>query len=127
MPKRRQRTGVCAQPGCAALTQRTWCLAHEPANAKPWAGSTRRATLPPGWPIIRARILDRDGHRCTWVEDGQRCVAVATEVDHVNDREDHGDGNLRSLCEPHHAQRTAAQANEARWHRGGRPPTPVDR
>lgn len=91
-----------------------------------WQGSTRKATLPPNWPAIRRQVLERDGHRCTWPDpaapDG-RCLAAATDVDHVGDRDDHDPANLRSLCGPHHLQRTSGQANASRWrHTRRRPP-----
>lgn len=70
--------------------------------------------LPKDWKKIRARILARDGHRCTWTTEGKRCPEVATEVDHVLGRDNHDDTNLRSLCEWHHKRRTSAQGNAAR-------------
>jgi hypothetical protein len=33
-------------------------------TAVAWEGSTRRRRLPPDWPAITARILERDGRRC---------------------------------------------------------------
>ena len=82
-----------------------------------WVGSARRDSLPPGWHAIRRRILARDHHRCVL------CGAPASEVDHVGDRHDHSDANLRSLCTPHHARRSSAQGNAARWAvRARRPP-----
>jgi hypothetical protein len=47
-----------------------------------WVGSGRRARLPSNWPAIRAAVLRRDGHQCTWVQDEQRCTQPAIEVDH---------------------------------------------
>jgi len=78
-----------------------------------WAGSTRRSRLPSDWPTIRGRILRRDGHRCTWIDRGRRCTAEATEVDHRRNGDDHSDTNLRSLCEPHHARKSAAEGGRA--------------
>jgi hypothetical protein len=63
--------------------------------------------MPPGWARTRARILDRDGHRC------RSCGQPATEVHHaVDGRED--DGSLVSLCHRCHAAITAARAAAAR-------------
>lgn len=83
-----------------------------------WAGSTRRSHLPPNWATeIRPRILDRDGHQCTWLDDGMPCGEPATDVDHVvphhlgGTDEDH---NLTSLCGPHHARKSATEGNAAR-------------
>jgi len=67
-----------------------------------WAGSTRRARLPHDWPAIRARILERDGHSCMWVDNGRRCGAPANQVDHVQRGDNHDDLNLRALCSWHH-------------------------
>lgn len=90
-----------------------------------WDTSNRRAELPAGWERIRARILARDRHRCTWIEDGQRCEARATDVDHIEDKHDHADTNLRSLCRPHHNRHTQTQATAARARYPRlRPPTP---
>lgn len=80
-----------------------------------WQGSTRRARLPTNWNTTRQRILDRDGHRCTWIEQGQRCLLEAKEVDHITNTDDHSDSNLRSLCSPHHRAKTQAESAAARW------------
>lgn len=106
-----------------------------------WAGSTRRDTLPPDWPTIQPAILDRDHHRCTWLQglsDGgpmeylagaysntDRCTTRATTVDHIGDRHSHQPDNLRALCNHHHDRRSSAQGNSARWqHREKRPTAP---
>jgi 5-methylcytosine-specific restriction protein A len=50
--------------------------------------------------------------RCQWVENGERCEAEATEVDHVTERQDGGTdatSNLASLCVPHHRLKTARE------------------
>jgi len=78
-----------------------------------WTSSSRRTELPPDWPAIRTRILTRDGYRCTWITDGRRCQARATDVDHVGDKHDHRDENLRALCSECHKRRTQAQAKQA--------------
>lgn len=82
--------------------------------ASNWAGSTRRDRLPPDWSTIRARILERDGHRCRWVQGDQRCTQTATDVDHIKNNDDDRDFNLRSLCPQHHRIKTAAEGNAAR-------------
>lgn len=106
----RHTVTVCPRPGCPELRP---CPVegHEP---QPWAGSNRRAELPKDWPRRRARILKRDGYRCTHTEDGRRCLADATDVHHVGDRDDHDETNLASLCAPHHWAETAAEAAQAR-------------
>lgn len=58
------------------------------------------------WTKLRAQRLAIDGHRCTWVEDGERCTEVLDlQVHHLDpdapqlvplDR-------LRTACTTHHA------------------------
>lgn len=75
--------------------------------------STRRETLPPDWEKRRKAQLKRDGKRCQWgsLEEDRAvygmCDRLAREVDHCGDSQDHD--NLRSLCTPHHAKRSARQ------------------
>ena|SRR5437868_8021469 len=83
------------------------------------------------WIRTTKRIKARDGHRCTWIEDGQRCTGTADEVDHILEFADGGtddDSNLRSLCIDHHRRKTAAHANRTRWSKAARrrpsPPHP---
>jgi 5-methylcytosine-specific restriction protein A len=70
------------------------------------------------WRKIRARILRRDGHRCTFaLNDGTRCGATATEVDHIIELADGGTdhpSNLRAACHPHHAAKTTAERHRRR-------------
>jgi 5-methylcytosine-specific restriction enzyme A len=80
-----------------------------------WQGSTRRTSLPPNWPQLCAAVLDRDSHRCTWIEDNRRCPAEATEVDHIQRGDDHRMVNLRALCAWHHGRKSSAEGNAARW------------
>lgn len=86
-----------------------------------WEGGRR--VLPADWARIRRRVLERDGHRCTWVTDGQRCSERATDVDHIGDRDDHDDDNLAGLCSWHHDRKSSAQGNAARVRRTERHPT----
>lgn len=80
-----------------------------------WQGSNRRQELPPDWEtVIRPRILARDGYQCRWLDDGVRCTYKATDIDHIGDKHDHRDENLRALCGWHHKKRTAQQGNAAR-------------
>lgn len=59
-------------------------------------------------------VLERDGGRCVV------CGSVATDVDHVGDRFDHGLENLRSLCRECHKRRTWLQSLESRRANRGR-------
>ena len=70
-----------------------------------WASSNRKAELPRDWQAIRRRIKHRDPE-CTW----PGCTAPTTDIDHVEDKHDHRDENLRGLCAAHHRQRTKEQA-----------------
>lgn len=78
----------------------------------PFNGDPRASTAQ--WKKLRLTILERDGHRCTH----PGCRAPATEVDHILEHHRGGTDhptNLTSLCRPHHATKTAADANTARW------------
>jgi hypothetical protein len=88
-----------------------------------WDTSTRRSRLPPNWAALRAEVLDRDGHRCRWVDDGHRCPDAATEVDHIIEGDDHRPANLQSLCHPHHQAKTIAD----RWRADRRQARPKPR
>jgi 5-methylcytosine-specific restriction endonuclease McrA len=83
----------------------------------PWKespGAWRTTPRPRGWKALRAAVLDRDDHQCTWIQDGQRCTQAGTDADHIGDPEDHRPENLRTLCGYHHRKRTALQAVAAR-------------
>jgi 5-methylcytosine-specific restriction protein A len=78
--------------------------------ASRWDTSNRKATLPPDWPTIRARILDRDGHACTI------CGAPANQVDHIRAGTFGGTDepeNLASLCAQHHAWKSSIEGQMA--------------
>lgn len=78
----------------------------------------RTTPLPLGWHKTRQQVFTRDGHQCTFLNhDGQRCTAMATEVHHIGDPEDHSLDNLAAACTPHHASETARAANAIRWAR----------
>lgn len=101
----RKPTLTCRISGCPELRP---CPkdGHEP---KPWAGSDRRAHLPPGWSSrIVPRILRRDPI-C------KACKAApSAEVDHIDGRDNHEPTNLQGLCVPCHAAKTKREAAEAR-------------
>lgn len=100
----RKRTTVCHVSGCPELRP----CSVDGHERKPWAGSTRRRTLPHDWNRRRRRILRRDPicRACR--------AAPSVEVDHIDDPDDHSDGNLQGLCPPCHAAKTTQQATEAR-------------
>lgn len=81
-----------------------------------WVRNTPANPRPRDWPRRRARVLKRDGHRCQ-LADPARCIGTATEVDHVVARwqgGSHEEDNLRAVCTPCHAHRTAVEANHAK-------------
>lgn len=92
-----------------------------------WAGSHRRAELPPDWPLIVDQILARDHRRCQFPDEQHPgiCGRPATDVDHIGDRHDHRPQNLQAACEWHHDRKSSAQGNAARrrWS-SRRPPEP---
>lgn len=106
----------CPQPGCPNLKP---CPDHKPT---PWAGSTRRATLPADWNQRVATVHRRAAGRCEHV-DGQRCPLAGAQVDHAVHRDDHRIEALQLLCDPHHRTKTQAEAAAGRWPKGG-PGTP---
>lgn len=77
--------------------------------------SGRTSPLPKMWKAIRGNVLRRDGYQCTHLREdtGLRCGERATDVDHIDDPDDHSHKNLRSLCGWHHNQKTAAQGGTA--------------
>ncbi|GGO42316.1 hypothetical protein GCM10012287_02900 [Streptomyces daqingensis] len=80
-----------------------------------WAGSDRKARLPSNWAKLRLRVLRRDGHRCVHTfSRGQRCIADATDVDHIKAGDDHSLSNLQSLCREHHKLKTQQEAQEGK-------------
>ena len=76
-----------------------------------WSGSTRKARLPADWDRLRAVVLRRCGHRCEWIENGFRCLAAATDVDHILRGDLHELSNLQGLCSRHHLAKTSSEAN----------------
>lgn len=81
---------------------------HKPVG---WAPSTKRTDpfyTSAAWRTFRQQILGRDGYRCTWLENGMRCIRRAVVVDHPVARRDGGadfDPACRSLCRQHDNQR----------------------
>lgn len=107
---------VCARPGCPTLTLGTHCPTHQP---KPW--STHGAGQGRGrpWRRIRWTCLTRDDFTCTWPGCGHHDPSGRTlEADHIDGPSDDLN-NLRTLCSPHHQQRTLEQARAARQTPGG--------
>lgn len=80
-----------------------------------WEGSDRKERLPDDWPERTRRVKDRDGWRCTKIlPSGKRCPRGRTsghqiEVDHKIPNDDHSLSNLQTLCDHHHAQKSAQE------------------
>ncbi|MFF7171107.1 HNH endonuclease [Streptomyces pseudovenezuelae] len=89
-----------------------------------WAGSNRRAELPPDWQtVIRPAVLQRDEHRCRNRIGGRVCGRPANQVDHIGDKHDHRIEMLQALCADCHNAKSSRQGNDARWaERMRRPP-----
>jgi hypothetical protein len=80
-----------------------------------WKNSDRRDRLPANWGSIRKKVLERDGYRCTWAENGKRCPERATDVDHRRPKtDDHRESELRSLCCRHHSLKSAREGHAIR-------------
>lgn len=76
-------------------------------------GTTGRQ-LPPDWKRRVAAIKTRDHGRCQATRaDGTQCTAPGTEVDHIDDPNNHALANLQLLCHWHHARKTAGQSHNA--------------
>lgn len=88
-----------------------------------WEGSTRRQTLPRNWyTTVRPEIIQRDRNICQWPdEDGRAvnrhgepiCGRPGSDVDHIDDRDDHRPANLRLLCSSCHDRRSAQQGGQS--------------
>ncbi len=79
-----------------------------------WSNSNRREELPAGWDKLRRRVLIRDGHRCTHVNDyGKRCEEVGDEVDHIVAGKNDSESNLRAICGFHHQRKSSAEGGAA--------------
>ena len=79
-----------------------------------WSTSTRKNRLPSGWPLLRRRVLERDGYHCQHVraDTGALCGKWANQVDHIVPDFEGGDdsmGNLQSLCGYHHRVKSSAE------------------
>ena len=102
MPRATKR---CGDPTCDEPMP---CPKH---TRKPWAGSDRRATLPPDWEWRVQVVLERDP-LCRLRLYG--CTGKSEEVDHAGHRDDHRFAKLRGVCSNCHGKRTAAQGHQAR-------------
>lgn len=80
-----------------------------------WGKQTSRTKpLPKNWWHARARQLKADNHQCTHTREdtGKRCIAKATDVDHINGVND--ENALTSLCKHHHMVKTGKDSHKNR-------------
>ncbi|MCA0217932.1 MAG: HNH endonuclease [Actinobacteria bacterium] len=83
-----------------------------------WADHRHGTSSTPEHRTWAAAVLQRAGYRCEI--GGPRCIAVATEADHIIPDSAGGPLTLengQATCTPCHAQKTAAEGNQARWTR----------
>jgi 5-methylcytosine-specific restriction protein A len=104
----------CATPGCAALVRRgARCPAHDRAlraEMDSTRGSPSRRGYDAAWRRIRLEHL-RHHPLCVQCQaEGQ--TVPATDVDHkvpLRRGGTNANGNLQSLCRPHHSRKTALE------------------
>jgi len=77
-----------------------------------WRGSTRRATLGREFFRNRERVLRRDGRQCQIRTPGI-CTGAANQADHIGDRLDHSEQNMRAACPECHQHRSSQQGGAA--------------
>ncbi len=78
---------------------------YPPRGASPWEKDGRKTGSTRAWRAQRARILERDGHRCTFIAaDGVRCTTTAPlEVHHLypGPALNVPDNHLATVCRRH--------------------------
>lgn len=79
-----------------------------------WEGSNRREELPDDWEERVQAIRTRSGNRCEIVGIRGRCRRPMEDCDHKVPGNDHSLDNLQAICKPHHAFKTAQEANAAK-------------
>ena len=108
MPKRPPTR--CTFPTCPdPVHARGRCRSHQPA---PWLGHTPDPNRPTGraWFRLKQQIFARDNWTC------YLCGSTAQEVDHILNIKRGGaawdPGNLASICEDCHSEKTKREARE---------------
>lgn len=72
-----------------------------------WKQSNRKARLPSDWRRITLAVRRRDRGVCTL------CGQPGTDVDHIEPGDNHAMSNLRLLCSPCHARKSAREGAAA--------------
>jgi len=108
---------VCKSRGCSriATTDDGHCVRHE-GERRPGAWSGKSRGYGHSWRVLRAAILERDGHLCQPCRRAGR-LTVASEVDHITPRSMGGTEspeNLQAICKTCHSRKTAAEGATAR-------------
>jgi len=104
---------VCNVPTCPAIAVKDGrCAVHK---RKPWA-TTRPYPKGRAWELVRARIFERDGHRCSYCGGTGELV-----IDHVLARAFGGsdaDSNLVAACRACNEARRKQQARGRQYAKG---------
>ena len=77
-----------------------------------WTSSNRKSRLPTGWTALRIEVLRRDRFKCQ--TQGPDCTTHATEVDHLQQGDNHAVENLRAVCSTCHASKSSSEGNRAK-------------
>lgn len=74
-------------------------------------GWNPKRVLPRDWSARKLRVFREKGRVCTLAYDV--CLGWATEVDHIDDSDDHGIANLQPVCSECHDVKTRKQSKLA--------------
>lgn len=77
-----------------------------------WNSSNRKSRLPKNWNSLRHKVLLRDNRRCQLRYLG--CWETATDVDHIENNDDHSMSNLHSACSYCHRKKSSREGTTAR-------------
>jgi 5-methylcytosine-specific restriction protein A len=110
---------VCAEHGCAELTDEARCDAHRRATDRARRAEVQRLKYGGEWvKLRRAQLRQHPTCQCGACGDhAAPCGAPAVDVDHITPlrlfagdrRAAHHPSNLQSLCERCHGRKTAAE------------------
>jgi 5-methylcytosine-specific restriction protein A len=109
MSPRRRGLTVCAEPGCAELTDTIRCPTHATAKTREYNANRPTAAqrgYDSRWQATRKRYLLAHP---TCQHPG--CTEPATDVDHIDGLgplapRGHDESNLQAMCRPHHTRKT---------------------